>query len=284
MSEENYIDIELKNAIERGDIIGPRILASGIGIVSANGHGAAHTVCDGEEEILKQIRKNFAQGADHVKLFVTGGISSPESTLELSSYSKEEILTAVKEAQRAGSYVGAHAHGGVGMDLCIECGVRTLEHAAYINNKQLDKVIEKDLWIIGTFSILFHPEGIEKNDLKNDKIKAKVIKAREFIQNNFRDILKSEVNFALGTDSMHGLIGEEIKFVNNLGLDNYDAIKAATIKSAEACMVDEYLGSIESNKIADFIVLEGDPLVDINNITNIKAVYKNGKKVREVSQ
>lgn len=283
MSEENYIDIELKKAIERENIMGPRILTSGIGIVSANGHGAAHTVCDGKDEILNQIRKNFAKGADHIKLFVTGGISSPDSILELASYSKEEILTAVKEAEIAGSYVGAHVHGGIGMDLCIECGVRTLEHAAYINKKQLKEVIEKGLWIIGTFSILFHPEGIEKNDLKNEKIRAKVADARQFIKNNFKIILKSGVNFALGTDSMHGLISEEIKFVNNLGLDNYSAIKAATIKSAEACKIDDYLGSIENHKIADFIVLEDDPLTDIDNLKNIIAVYKAGKKVREVS-
>ncbi|MGM0445503.1 MAG: amidohydrolase family protein [Bacillota bacterium] len=280
MGEENYIDIEIKKAELRNDIVVPRILASGIGIVSVNGHGAAHTTCDGKEEIVKQIRKNFQKGADHIKLFLTGGISTPESTLNLATYSKKEVEIIVKEAYRAGSYAAAHVHGGIGMDIAIESNVRTLEHAAFIDESQLKKVIEKDLWIIGTFSILFHSEGIEKTDLNNSKIKKKVIEARKYIKDNFQKILESNVNFAVGTDSMHGLIKEELKFVKNLGLDNYQAIKTATSQAAKACRIDNKLGTLKKDKIADVLVIKNNPVNNLDNLDSILAIFKDGKKIR----
>ncbi len=280
MGEENYIDLKIKEAINRGDLIAPRILGSGIGIVSVNGHGAANTTCDGKSEIVKQIRENFYRGADQIKLFVTGGISTPDSTLNLASYSKKEVKTAVEEAKRAGSYIAAHVHGGKGMDICIENNVRTLEHAAYINSEQLKEVINKNLWIIGTFSILFHKYGIEKSDFTNNKIKDKVLEARKFIKENFQKVLESGVNFAVGTDSMHGLIKEEIKFVHELGLDKYSALKTATSNAARACKIEHKLGTIEVGKIADLLVLKDNPLEDLNNLDSIRAVFKDGIKIR----
>lgn len=281
MGEENYIDVEIKKAELRNDIVAPRILASGIGIVSVNGHGVAHTTCDGKDEIVKQVRTNFQKGADQIKLFLTGGISTPESTLGLATYSKKEVETIVKEAKRAGSYAAAHVHGGIGMDIAIESDVRTLEHAAFIDERQLEKAIEKDLWIIGTFSILFHPEGIEKTDLNNSKIKKKVIEARKYIKENFQKILESNVNFAVGTDSMHGLIKEELKFVKNLGLDNYQAIKTTTSQAAKACRIDNKLGTLEKNKVADVLVLKNNPVDNLDNLDDILAIFKGGKKIRE---
>jgi imidazolonepropionase-like amidohydrolase len=134
MGEEHFVDIEIKNAIQRGLIEGPELLVSGKGLVASNGHGVALTTTDGEEEVRKQARLNFAEGADFIKLFVTGGMSSANTSVDFCSYSRREIATAVKEAERMGSYAAAHAHGGKGLDLCIEEGVRTIEHAALRKN------------------------------------------------------------------------------------------------------------------------------------------------------
>ena len=279
MGEEHYIDLDLKKAIKQGLIAGPRLLTSGIGIVATNGHGAALTVCDGVEAIRRQIRRNFARGGDLVKIFATGGISSPASTLEHPGYSREEIRTAVEEAERVGSYVAAHAHGGKGMDYCIDEGVRTLEHAALVSEQQVERIMEKDLWIIGTFSILFHPEGIEKTDLKTESIREKVMRAREFIRENFSRVLKKGFNLALGTDSMHGQLAWEAQFVNELGLSNQQAIRAITSDAARACRIEEELGTLERGKLADLLALEGDPLEDLANIRRVKAVFKEGERM-----
>ncbi|MCG8515861.1 MAG: amidohydrolase family protein [Halanaerobiales bacterium] len=279
MGEEHYIDLDLKKAIKQGLIAGPRLLTSGIGIVATNGHGAALTVCDGVEAIRKQIRRNFARGGDLVKIFATGGVSSPASTLEHPGYSREEIRTAVEEAERVGSYVAAHAHGGKGMDYCIDEGVRTLEHAALVSEQQVERIMEKDLWIIGTFSILFHPEGIEKTDLKTESIREKVMRAREFIRENFSRVLKKGFNLALGTDSMHGQLAWEAEFVNELGLSNQQAIRAITSDAARACRIEEDLGTLEKGKLADLLAVEGDPLEDLASLRRVKAVFKEGERM-----
>ncbi len=281
MGEENYIDIEIKKASAEGLVKSPRILASGIGIASINAHGAANTFTDGEVEIQKQIRKNFAKGADHVKIFVTGGISTPNSTLLHSSYSKKEIKTAVEEAARVGSYVAAHAHGGKGLDLCIENGVRTIEHGAYLDKKQLEKMIEQEQWLVSTQAILFHEEGIEKSDFSNLLIKNKVLKARKVIRNNFTKILKSKINLTVGTDSMHGLLWFELKFLTDNGYSTHQAVEAATSKAAKACQIDDMLGTLTPGKIADFIVLKENPLADIKALSKVDQVYKSGELVAE---
>lgn len=279
MGEEHYIDLDLKKAIKQGLIAGPRLLTSGIGIVATNGHGAALTVCDGVEAIRRQIRRNFARGGDLVKIFATGGVSSPASTLEHPGYSREEIRTAVEEAERVGSYVAAHAHGGKGMDYCIDEGVRTLEHAALVSEQQVERIMEKGLWIIGTFSILFHPEGIEKTDLKTEAIREKVMRAREFIRENFSRVLKKGFNLALGTDSMHGQLAWEAEFVNELGLSKQQAIRAITSDAARACRIEEELGTLEKGKLADLLAVEGDPLEDLASLRRVKAVFKEGERM-----
>lgn len=279
MGEEHFIDIELKEAINRGLIQGPRLLVSGRGIVASNGHGAAHTLSDGTEEIRKHSRQNLAKGADLLKLFVTGGISSSGKGLDYCSYSSQEIAVAVEEAERVGTYVAAHAHGGLGIDRCIEEGVRTIEHGAFLTEKQIEKIIKKDLWLIGTFSILYHQTGIEYTDFRNPEIKEKVLRAREIVGSTFQKVIDSNANLALGTDSMHGLLGYELECLVNFGASNFKAIQSVTKNAARACQIEDKAGTLESGKWADFICLRENPLEDIKHLSNVEYVYKEGEEV-----
>jgi imidazolonepropionase-like amidohydrolase len=279
MGEEHFIDMEIKDAINKKLIQGPRLLVSGRGLVASNGHGVALTVSDGEEEIRKHSRQNLARGADLLKLFVTGGVSSSSGGLDFCSYTGKEIATAVEEAERGGKYVAAHAHGGKGLDLCIEEGVRTIEHGAFISEKQVDGVIKKDLWIIGTFSILFHPTGIEETDFNVPQIREKVLRAREVTAENFNRVIKSGANLALGTDSMHGLISYELECLVNFGANPMQAIMAVTSNAAKACKIEDKAGTLERGKMADFIAVKQNPLDDIKHLKYVEAVYKEGEKV-----
>jgi len=280
MGQEHYIDIDLKKAIDQKLILGPRLLVSGIGLVASNGHGVAITVADGEDEIIKLARRNLAKGADFLKLFVTGGMSSATTSVDFCGYTPREIAAAVEEARRAGTYVAAHAHGGRGLDLCIEEGVRTIEHGAFVTPEQLDRMMKKDMWIIGTFSIAFHPEGIEKTDFKVPEIREKVLKAREVVAKNFQAVIKSGVNLAVGTDSMHGLIGYELECLVNFGASPMQAILAATQHAARACRIDDTVGTLEKGKKADFVAVRGDPLEDIRHLRHVDYVCKEGERVR----
>lgn len=278
VGEENFIDIDIKKAIQEKLISGPRLLVSGRGLVATNGHGAALTVSDGEEEIRRHARQNLAHGADLLKIFVTGGVSSTSGGLDSCSYSSKEIAVAVEEAERAGTYVAAHAHGGKGIDLCIQEGVRTIEHAAFISDNQIDEVLNNDLWIIGTFSILFHKTGIEQTDFSNPEIREKVLQAREMIAENFNKVIKSGANVALGTDSMHGLIAYEMECFVNFGATPMQAIMAVTKNAASAIRMEDKLGTLERGKIADFIGVNQNPLENIKHMQHVDFVYQSGER------
>jgi imidazolonepropionase-like amidohydrolase len=282
MGEEHFIDLDIKDAINNKLIRGPRLLVSGRGLVASNGHGVALTISDGEEEIRKHSRQNLARGADLLKLFVTGGVSSSRGGLDFCSYTRKEIAAAVEESERAGTYTAAHAHGGKGLDLCIEEGVRTIEHAAFITEKQIDGVISNGAWIIGTFSILFHPTGIEQTDFNVPEIREKVLRAREVTAENFNRVIKSGANLALGTDSMHGLINYEMECLVNFGANPMQAILAVTKNAAKACKIEDKVGTIEIGKTADFIAVKQNPLDDIKHLKDVEVVYKEGEKVSQV--
>jgi imidazolonepropionase-like amidohydrolase len=279
MGEEHYIDVYLKRGIQEGLITGPLLLVSGTHLVASNGHGVAITTADGEAEIIKLVRRNLVRGADQIKIFVTGGLSSPGTSVDVCTYTAGEVSAAVEEAERGGTYVAAHAHGGKGLDLCIDCGVRTIEHGAFVNAEQLERMQQKDMWLIGTFSILFHPEGIEKTDFQVQSIREKVLQAREVVAENFAKIIQSGVNLALGTDSMHGLISFECECLTKFGATNLQALQAVTRNAARACRIEDSLGTLEAGKRADFIAVEGNPLEDITRLKHVAGVYMGAERM-----
>jgi len=279
MGQEHYIDFDMKRAVARGLIQGPRLLTSGIGLVASNGHGVGLTVTDGVDEVRRRARQNLARGADFIKLFVTGGVSSEGTSLDVCSYTQDEVAAAVEEAGRAGTYVAAHAHGGRGVDLCIQEGVRCIEHGAFLSPKQVKAIKKQEMWIVGTFTILYHPEGIEKTDFNVPSIRDKVLWAREVVAENFARVLSSGANVAVGTDSLHGMIAYEMECLVRFGASTLRALQAATRDAARACRVEDRLGTLEPGKLADFVALQADPLKDIRNTAKVAAVYKEGEKV-----
>ena len=277
MGEEGGIDVEFKKAIEKGLINGPRLIISTQGIAASHSHGVGLRPSDGVDEMRKHVRQNLALGADFIKLFATGGTSSPGKVLHTCPYTAEEIATAVREAERAGTYVAAHAHGGTGLDLCIEQGIRTIEHGAFINEAQLEQIIKRQMWIVGTMAIMFHPNGIEQSDFHIPAIREKVMLAREASATNFARILKSGANLAMGTDSVHGQIGFELEKLVEFGASTMQALLTVTKNAAKACRIEDKAGTLEVGKYADFIALESNPLDDIRNLRRVDDVYKEGR-------
>jgi len=228
MGERGGLDFEFKRAIAAGEVLGPRLLVSGQALSASHGHGAALGVADGVGEIRKVVRANIRSGADHIKIFATGGVSSRGSDIYAYHYSREEIRAAVAEAHRAGLPVAAHAHGGEGVDLCIEEGVDSIEHGGLLTEENIDRAVAAGTWLVLTNTIAFHPEGIEKGDAGNPDIIAKVKRVRGTISNTFERIRTSGLRFALGTDSMHGLFAHEIEWLLERGVPAEQAILAAT--------------------------------------------------------
>jgi imidazolonepropionase-like amidohydrolase len=283
MAEEHFLDIELRESIEAGTIPGPRLLCATRGITATNGHGRAISSFDGVDEIRRGVRENFHRGADHVKVFATGGVSTAATTLNASGYSREEIRAAVEEAERVGKYAAAHAHGGPGLRWAVEEGVRTIEHGALATDDDVALMIDRKAWLVCTFSVLFHPTGIEQGDAQSQAIMEKVRWARRVVDERFPIILRAGVRFAVGTDSMHGLMWYELETLVRFGVRPKDALLAATRWGAEACRVERDVGTVEPGKRADVVAVEGDPLADIGALRRVTLVMKDGVAFNETA-
>jgi imidazolonepropionase-like amidohydrolase len=276
MGEEHFVDVELREAIQAGTIAGPRLLIAGRGLAANNGHGRALASYDGVDEVRRGARENLRRGADHVKIFVTGGVSSPGTTPTSSAYTREEIRAAVEEADRVGSYAAAHAHGGPGLRLAVQEGVSTIEHAALADDEDIALMIERRVWLICTFAIFMHPNGIEQGDGQRPAIMDKMRWARRVVAETFPRHLASGVRFACGTDSVHGAMPFELQTLVRLGVSPRDALLAGTRWGAEACRVEEDVGTLEPGKRADLIAIDGDPLKDMAAMERVSLVVKDG--------
>jgi imidazolonepropionase-like amidohydrolase len=276
MAEEDWLDVHARAAVDAGDLVGPNLVIATRGITATNGHGRAKSAFDGVEEVRRGARENLDRGADFLKLFATGGVSSG-SGLNSSVFSLDEMRAAVEEAERAGTYVAAHAHGGRGLQDAVAAGIRTIEHAATASDDDVEAMLAAGCWVVGTFSILFHPDGIERGDAHNPQVLKALEIAREQVSERMETILASGLPFALGTDSMHGLMAFEVQTAIRFGVAPKDALLAATARGAGVLRIASRTGTLEPGKQADLIALDGNPLDDPTALERVVFVMKGGR-------
>ena len=278
MTEEADIDLEYRSAIERGEIVGPKLLASGRGFSPPGGHGSAGGGVAGVENLRAAVRERIEKGVDHIKIFTTGGVSSEQSSLNASLYSAEEIAAIVREAAAAGLKVSAHAHGGPGLDLAVANGIHSIEHGSMINKESATEMVKRGTWLVMTSSILFHPTGIEQGDANSPAIMAKVKEGRKEAERSAQIVREAGVRIAVGTDSMHGLIGYEMQRLVEYGWTSAEALMAATRSGAELIGLDD-VGTLQAGKRADLVLLRANPLEDIKAVYDIAGVYRSGVEI-----
>ncbi|HYM69959.1 MAG TPA: amidohydrolase family protein [bacterium] len=283
VGEEHFIDVELRAAIAQRRLPGPRLRVATRPITARNGHGAALTYSDGEAEIRKHIRENVAMGADLIKLFMTGGVSSEGTAARWYAYSRHEVDVAVEEAHRNSKPVAVHAHGGPGVRICIEAGVDTIEHGKLCELEDLAEMRRRGIWLVTNNAVSGHPDGIEKGDAHVPAIMAKLRESREKSRENFKAVLDSGVKWALGTDSMHGLLWWEAAKVVEWGAAPQDALLAVTRRAAEAIGMDGDVGSLEPGKIADVISVDGNPNEDITSLQRVRLIVQGGARRDDLS-
>lgn len=291
MGDKGQLDIAMKTAITEGDIIGPRLRASGNCLTITGGHGdmfPAHVdiqgmgrIVDGPLEARKAAREQIKAGADNIKLMATGGGMSPGPPT-VSQLTIEEMRAAVEEAVKYGKTTAAHAIGADGIKNALKAGVRTIEHGSFLDEEGIDLLLTQDAYLVPTLAafktIKYGKEG---------GVPEYTIEKVQYFQTahtkNLKKAMAAGVNIIVGTDAgtpfnYHGESAYELECLVDNGFTEMQAIQSATKTAAEALLLPD-LGILEKGKVADFIVVDGNPLQDIKilqNVEKVKMVYKGG--------
>lgn len=300
-------DAGFRAAIEEGVIDGPRLLIS-IGMISqTGGHGdywvpadmrikkrawLPDTVADGIEDVRRLVRELLMRGADFIKVCATGGITSVTDSWDEAQFTVEEIRTAVEEAATKRRRVAVHAEGIDGIRNAVKAGIHSLEHGWFLDEETIDDMIKFDTWWVPTLALV--PLSVKKrsddkswagHQMGQEDVKDKQI--HDLMQKQipiWKEAVRRGVKVAMGTDQSHRLlVGEnmvELKFmVNWLGMSPMDVIVASTSKAAQ-CIERPELGALAPGKIADVLVVDGDPLADIGVMedrSRLHLIMKAGK-------
>ncbi len=292
-----YSDIALRDAINAGDVPGPRMLASGPPLSITGGHGdenflgpqfewSSDGVADGIEGVQKKVRENIKYGADVIKFMATGGVLSEGDNPALAQYSPEEMKMIVDTAHELGRKVAAHAHGATGIKFAVLAGVDSIEHGSYINDEDIALMKERGTYLVPTVYLEdWLIENVQVLGLTPNMIeKAKMV--LPIAQQNLSHAFKSGVKVAFGTDAAvypHGLNAHEFGKMVDMGLPPLTAIQAATVNAADLIGWSDRVGTLEAGKFADIVAVDGDPLANVHVLENVSFVMKGGEVVKSAA-
>lgn len=298
MGEKGHIDIAIKKAVEEGIIVGPRIFASGKALTITGGHGdmfppGVHVdgigvVLDGVDEARRAAREQLKLGADNIKMMATGGGMSPGPGT-VAQLTIEEMKAAVEEAVKFEKVTAAHAIGVDGIHNALKAGVRTIEHGTFLDDAGIELFLEKKAYLVPTLAAFKTIKYGRAGGVPEHHIK-KVEYYQTAHEANLQKAIAAGVKIVAGTDAgtpfnYHGENAYELECLVRNGLSEMDAIKSATQLAAEALQLHD-LGVVAAGKIADLLVVDGDPLRDIRLLQEkqrIKQVYKGGQLVHTSS-
>ena len=269
--ERSWRAIPIRHGIERGIIPGPRILTGIRGIRPTHGWGQNAFGFDGVESLRKAIRENIEAGADLIKIYVSGSHFAGNGTK--CYMTPEEIHVCTEEAHRVGLPVVVHCHGGKGVKLCVEAGVKSIEHLTMMTEEDIELFLNHGTTLVATFNPYFHESTLVG---RTPEIAAKVIEAQENMRRIFPVAFKSGIKFTVGTDSRHGNFVFELEMLIQMGLSPIQAISACTRQAAETLGILSYTGTLEPGKWADIIGVPENPLENISRLRKVDFVMKAG--------
>jgi len=290
------VNISIRNAINKGLVVGPRIFTAGRTIATTGGHGdptngfsntytvpdyVTNGVVDSPEAARQAVRQRYKDGADCIKITATGGVLSIAKNGKGPQFTENEIEAIVATAKDYGFHVAAHAHGAEGMKRAIRAGVTTIEHATFMDDEAIALFKKHGAYYVPTIIAgKTVGDSVKVPGYYHPLVVPKAIETSKQIAETFAKAYKAGVKVSFGTDAgvfPHGYNAKEFMYMTEGGMPMMEAIKSATIVNAEILGMKAELGSIEKGKLADIVAVEGDPLKDAKAMMNVALVMKDGK-------
>ncbi len=294
-------DLGIKQALADGLIPGPRLQVSLSMLTQTGGHGDGwmvsgdvyhlipvypgmpDTIVDGPDAMRRKVRELIRGGADVIKVATTGGVLSPRDDPRHAHFGPDELAVLVAEASAAGRWVMAHAQGAAGIKAAVRAGIRSVEHGIDLDDEAIELMLERGAWLVPT---LLAARGVldatESGVRFPDAMLRKAAEAVELHAESFRRAVAAGVRIAMGTDSgvtPHGDNLRELQLMAELGMPPARVLRAATASAAELLGVDRDLGTLEPGKLADVVVVDGDPFDFATLPKRIVAVWQGGRQV-----
>ena len=297
VGSREFVDVALRNSINKGVIVGPRMLVATKGIGATGGHfdptsgfrdllfgrepDASEGIVDGPDKIRKAVRFEVKNGADVIKAAVSGGVLSLADEVDTPQLTPAEMAALVDESHRLRKKVAVHCHGDQAAREAIEAGVDSIEHGSFMKPETLTLMKNKGTFLTPT---LMATEWImSKIDNYPPALQAKAKAAAAARSEMFRNAVKIGVKISFGTDAAvfpHGQNAKEFALMTGLGMTPIDALRTATSNDAELLGIAQKAGTLEKGKLADIIAMPGDPTADITATERVSFVMKEGKIIR----
>jgi len=298
LGASNEAIFALRDAVRRGDVPGPRIIASGSAVSVHGGHGDANgyredilhlmspeSVCSGVEDCMRAVRLQVRSGADIIKITATGGVLSNTAAGLAQQFSEDELAAIVASAHRMGRQVTAHAHGVDGINAFLKAGGDSIEHGTYLDEESMRLFKTHDAWLVPT---LMAGDYVARVAASPDNFftpaqTAKALEAGPKMLDMARRAHAGGVRIAFGTDtgvSAHGDNAGEFALLVRAGLTPLEAIQSATVGAAEHLKISNEAGRLAPGMPADLIAVAGDPLSDVTELERVRFVMKGGQVFR----
>lgn len=299
LGSAEFIDVALRNAINRGEVQGPRILASGVALGATGGHADGGTgfspylhfsgfsgIADGVDAIRAKVRFDVKYGADVIKFMASAGVLSEEESVGEPQYSQEEMDALVDEAHRWHRKVAAHAHGTEAIKMAVRAGVDSIEHGSFLDDEAIALMKKHGTWlvadiynddyILSEFARLKYPQSMIEKERKVGRTQ----------RESFRNAVKAGVKIAYGTDAgvyPHGDNARQFVKMTEWGQTPMQALQSATVRAAELLGRSDQVGALRNGLYADLVAVPGNPLQDIAVMERVSFVMKAGKVEKSAS-
>lgn len=289
------VDLALRNAVNRGDIIGPRMLVAGQSLAVMGGHadptngyredilgvpGIEEGVISGVESARHATLLAVKRGSDWIKITATAGVLSLSGNSQNAQFTEEEIRAIVNTAADFGRKVAAHAHGAEGAKRAIRAGVASIEHGTFMDDEMMMLMKQHGTYWVPTITAgKSVADSARIPEYYRPVVVPKALSIGPLIQETFKKAYKAGVPIAFGTDAgvfRHGRNAMEFQYMVEAGMPPMAAIKSATYHTAKLLDKLEVLGTLEAGKIADLIAVTADPLQDIKTLQRVVFVMKEG--------